>query len=754
MRQQIHALLLALCAILLLPSLAVYSQHTIGKQPFQRVWSEQDGPIADEVEAGRSWTWGPYAISPVVREKMADSPGGQREVQYFDKSRMEINNPHANPTDQWYITNGLLPIEMMTGRIQVGLSAFEDAEPARISAIGDPDTYPTYADLAPLYQSPGRTDAAALGRPVTQLLQSGGTIGTLDTHASDPATVLAPGPNGHGVPQGFLDFQNMEGLIYRDGQSIRARVYTPAFVFGLPVTPAYWVNSRVAGKNQAVLFQVFERRILTYNPANPPGARVEMGNVGQHFYRWRYGDNPPPPPERPTLNQPDRISIFGMNTYITGLERIEQDGDAGIDRLVSLGREAGVAWAREELSWANFEPGRKGRWNWNYHDARILQLARAGYGIVGALQTTPEWARVDDCRGRDGRIADYWCPPADPQDFGDFVGALVERYDGDGADDAPGSPRIAAWQIWNEPSTRGTWPGSPAEYGNILVAGYAAAKAADPTAIVVTGGVYLYDGMGTDPNDGLPFLNSAFAAVPAAANAFDVLAIHPYMPTAAPDAPIIFATITMWGRITNAQTWLRQHSLGGAARPLWISEVGWSTCQPDQSGCPAEVASDEEQQANYLVRTYAIALALGVQHVSYFQLEDKFDGASGSFWGPASILGPRSAGYRPKRAYRAYQIMQQQLAGMSFRGFGEHNTFSYNPSIENPQDLYHLQFTGAGNVRLDLLWRNAGAQNITLAVAGRSAELITRAGDVTPITSSSVNVTVSEQPVYIRQVIE
>jgi uncharacterized protein YkwD len=40
------------------------------------------------------------------------------------------------------------------------------------------------------------------------------------------------------------------------------------------------------------LFQVFERRVLTYNPANSPGFRVEMGNVGQHYYRWRY-ENPP-----------------------------------------------------------------------------------------------------------------------------------------------------------------------------------------------------------------------------------------------------------------------------------------------------------------------------------------------------------------------------------------------------------------------------------------------------------------------------
>jgi hypothetical protein len=452
------------------------------------------------------------------------------------------------------------------------------------------------------------------------------------------------------------------------------------------------------------------------------------------------------------LNQHEEINMFGMNTYITGLERNREDRDSGVARLLSLGREAGVDWAREELSWANLEPHHKGEMNYQYYDERVLELAHAGYGIVGVLLTTPEWARVADCASREGRIADYWCPPANAQDYGDFVRTIVEHYDGDGVDDAPGSPRVAVWQLWNEPSTRGTWPGTPAEYGALMAAGYNAAKAADPSALVITGGVYLYDGLGTDPNDGLPFLNAAFAAVPEAAGAFDALAIHPYMPTAAPDAPVIFSTITMWGRLENAQRWLREHSGGGPPRPLWVTEVGWSTCQPERPGCNGDVAKDEEQQANYMVRTYAIALAQGVQHVSYFQLEDKFDGDSGVFWGEASVLGTDGEDYRQKPAYQAYRVLAQQLDGMRFVGFGAHNTFSYNPTIKNPQDLYHMRFEGRGGEQVDILWRNAGSQSITLTrAAGRSAEWIDRDGSATPITGPSVTLAVSERPIYVRQ---
>ena len=45
----------------------------------------------------------------------------------------------------------------------------------------------------------------------------------------------------------------------------------------------------VGGKEMPILFQVFERRVLTYNPANAPAFRVEMGNVGQHYHLWRHG---------------------------------------------------------------------------------------------------------------------------------------------------------------------------------------------------------------------------------------------------------------------------------------------------------------------------------------------------------------------------------------------------------------------------------------------------------------------------------
>jgi hypothetical protein len=266
------------------PALAA---EQIGNDAFRRVWERQDRPVTEQI-SGRSWTWGPEPISPPIREALVEAPEGMRLVQYFDKSRMEINDPTADPNATWYVTNGLLPIELMTGRMQVGYNQFEWRLPAKVSAIGDPGQFPTYADLLRLYQSPGAVNPSDLNMPATGMITGDGRIISFTEYRSDLNTVIMMGPNNHGVARAFLDFMNQQGTVYVNGWYVRGQVYDPLFVFGLPVTGAYWVRSKVGGVERPILFQVFERRVLTYNPANPPAFRVEMGNVGQHYYLWRY----------------------------------------------------------------------------------------------------------------------------------------------------------------------------------------------------------------------------------------------------------------------------------------------------------------------------------------------------------------------------------------------------------------------------------------------------------------------------------
>jgi hypothetical protein len=77
----------------------------------------------------------------------------------------------------------------------------------------------------------------------------------------------------------------------RRGIVEEGRLFDPEFaVTGLPVTAPFWTTVPVEGEPRNVLLQCFERRCLTYAPDNPKGWQVEMGNIGLHYYQWRYPD--------------------------------------------------------------------------------------------------------------------------------------------------------------------------------------------------------------------------------------------------------------------------------------------------------------------------------------------------------------------------------------------------------------------------------------------------------------------------------
>src|SRR5437762_4287965 len=75
-------------------------------------------------------------------------------------------------------------------------------------------------------------------------------------------------------------------------------------------------------------------------------------------------------------------SFFGMNLYVTGLERPKDEKLA----MLSAARDLGVRWSREEMSWANLEPDRKGIYNWSAYDPWINEQRAANIDIVGSIQ--------------------------------------------------------------------------------------------------------------------------------------------------------------------------------------------------------------------------------------------------------------------------------------------------------------------------------------------------------------------------------
>jgi hypothetical protein len=204
---------------------------------------------------------------------------------------MEITDPLADRDSDWFVTQGLLATEMITGRMQIGDNEHIDWGPADVYIAGDHDGgAPTYADFVPLMEVPPLSE----GETIIQTLSSDGTQGQDPFLEAYGVTAQEYVPDtDHRVASVFWNFMTSQGPIIDDGVATSGPIFTnPFYAVGFPLTGAYWTNVLVDGVPQDVLVQAFERRVLTYTPGNDEGWRVEAGNVGQHYYIWRYGEIP------------------------------------------------------------------------------------------------------------------------------------------------------------------------------------------------------------------------------------------------------------------------------------------------------------------------------------------------------------------------------------------------------------------------------------------------------------------------------
>jgi subtilisin family serine protease len=261
--------------------------------PFAGTWSRTDRPVKD-LAVSRTWMWGDGPSASALWEEYADAPDGRRAVQYFDKSRMEVTHPDGDATSPWYVTNGLLVVELVTGNLQLGDDLFEERAPAEVNVAGDPDVLlgPTYATFGALRAVPALPDGAV----VIQRLTRDGTVTDdpgLSGYGVTAAYRVTVPEIDHQVASPFWAFMNATGLVHEGGRNVEAPLFlNPFYATGYPITEAYWTTVMVGGIPRDVLVQCFERRCLTYTPDNPPGWQVEAGNVGRHYYIWRYGQDP------------------------------------------------------------------------------------------------------------------------------------------------------------------------------------------------------------------------------------------------------------------------------------------------------------------------------------------------------------------------------------------------------------------------------------------------------------------------------
>jgi hypothetical protein len=395
--------------------------------------------------------------------------------------------------------------------------------------------------------------------------------------------------------------------------------------------------------------------------------------------------------------------------------------------------ETGATWYRNEVDWASVEPVNvaPSQYDWSAPDA-IAGAARDGcYHLVFTHLRAPAWAATH---------TESEIDKVGLEEFQEYIGALVERYDGDGINDAPGSPVVNYFEFYNEPDAGNTvprWGHIGDKYAEMLKVVYPVIKAANPNAQVVLGGI-AYDFF---EEDGGPFVRSFLDDVLDAGGGdyFDVMNFHQYPAFAERWAGrkrvpgLLEKTIAVRKKLTDR----------GLNKPIIITETGWHNNtipgKPDLSG-------NDRVQSRYIVELFAQSIAADVQMTTYWTLFDLPPTYEYEI-GLADIDGVR------KPAFFVYQRAAQEMGNLQYV-----RTLPQSETGNRDLEAYEFRDLARGNQRLFVAWVNPvdSTQTLPLTITANEVTVRTMNGDLTTVrdnadgrTDGRVRISVTD-PVYIR----
>ena len=212
--------------------------------------------------------------------------------------------------------------------------------------------------------------------------------------------------------------------------------------------------------------------------------------------------------------------------------------------------DAGGAWVRPHpgpFLWDAMQGNKNEAINFSQTDQIVKFQQAQNYGILATLWPFAEWdqgsrdlcavsdqdefLRQNDSKGRIDYLPLHRCNPTDWLEYGKWVTAVVERYDGDGVSDMPGLKiPIKYWEVMNEPDLSfannspdrnrlSFYKEGPKEYANLLVQTAGAIRSADKDAKILIAGA-----AGGDKQF-LDFYRQVFS-VTGVQTAFDIGNIH------------------------------------------------------------------------------------------------------------------------------------------------------------------------------------------------------------------------------------
>jgi polysaccharide biosynthesis protein PslG len=253
----------------------------------------------------------------------------------------------------------------------------------------------------------------------------------------------------------------------------------------------------------------------------------------------------------PALGRPGLLLGFSQGNLV-GL------GPTDLNKELDALKAAHASVVRFDISWAVIQGGGPTSWNWAPVDSAIRGARARGMAVIPVLGYTPAWARVAGCQNRA-------CRPTDNNAFATFAAAAVNRYKALG---------VNTWEIWNEPNSTAFQPQpSGKTYAALLIAAYRAIHVAQPSAVVLVGGLAPAQTTPTGNTAPADFVAALYAA--GAGKSFDGVAMHPYSFPALPGEGQPWAG---WSQMIGVHAVMGYH--GDGAKGIWATEFGAPTAGP------------------------------------------------------------------------------------------------------------------------------------------------------------------------------
>lgn len=238
----------------------------------------------------------------------------------------------------------------------------------------------------------------------------------------------------------------------------------------------------------------------------------------------------------------------------------------------------GLRWVRIDASWSAIQYAGPSSFDWSTLDQAVNSIVAAGMKADLIIDYAPVWARAP------GATGNQFGEPASASAFATFAGEVAARY---------GPMGVSAYEIWNEPNIQAFWypAPSPSLYTTMLRDSYAAIKAVEPNATVISGGLApaQNDGINIGP---VTFLQDMYAD--GARGSFDAVGYHAYSFPALPDT---YESWSGWSQMDQTSPSIRSvmTANGDSAKQVWTTEVGVPSAGPDGVGTTAQ--AEEVTQA-------------------------------------------------------------------------------------------------------------------------------------------------------------